>query len=176
MLGHLALVARTRSRVWLRDPDHLLCATADQVQNALGSGKAALIVGNSMGLRQRLCGGMPNKWVLVDQTPDSNVALPVFAPDLRRLVVDTDVFRKTVRDFLVDQTKDVGWPLDVESFPYRELARDNPAAFIRSYDDFRAGKDTGFTSSDLLLIAAGVQYPRPGAAEWRRCHRFRRPA
>ena len=156
LLGQLASAARSRSRVWLQDPDNLLCSPPNQVEQMLGSEKAVLIVAHSIGLRQRLRSGIPNKWVLVDQTPESSAALSLFAPDLRRLVGHTDFFRKSVRDFLVDQTQDEGWPLDVECFPYRELARDNPAAFIRSYDDFRAGKETGFTSSDLLLIAAGA--------------------
>ncbi|MDO8700648.1 MAG: PglZ domain-containing protein [Deltaproteobacteria bacterium] len=84
----------------------------------------------------------------------------MFAPDLMRVLEPGMVVCRTVRDYLVHSTDDRTWPQEVESFPYRELAREHPAEFIRAYEDFRAGKPVGFSSVDLLLIGASAVLQR----------------
>ncbi|MBI4023517.1 MAG: PglZ domain-containing protein [Verrucomicrobia bacterium] len=103
---------------------------------------------------------LPRQWLLVDQTNDREGHSILFAPDLRKLLGNACPVVKTVRDFLVNRTKDPSWPQDVESFPYRELAREHPAEFIRAYEDFRSGKPVGFSSLDLLLIGASAVLQR----------------
>lgn len=51
----------------------------------------------------------------------------VVAPDLKSLVPAKDVVQRTIRDYPIELSGDAGWPQDVESYPYRELACDNPA-------------------------------------------------
>jgi hypothetical protein len=156
MLGQIVTAARSRPRVWFSDPDRMLSASTADLAAKVGPGKMVLVIRHSLELRTKLMADRPSQWVVIDQTPAGVASLPVFAPDLLHRVGDRDVFKRTVRDFLVDQTQDPGWPMEVESFPYRELAREKPSEFIRAYDDFRSGKAAGFTAADLVLIAAGA--------------------
>ena len=66
------------------------------------------------------------------------------------------IISRFLRDYLVDTTQDKSWPADVEAFPFRELAREHPDAFLRAYDAFRMGTPLGFTRRDLILVGASA--------------------
>jgi len=152
--------AKGNRRIWFRDPDKLLACTGPEVHNRLSSGPDVLVVKHSLQLRAALRHGLSGEWVLIDQTSDSHGRSQLFAPDLMRVLEPRMIICRTVRDYLIDSTDDHTWPQEVESFPYRELAREHPAEFIRAYVDFRAGKSVGFSSSDLLLIGASAVLQR----------------
>ncbi|HTS16654.1 MAG TPA: PglZ domain-containing protein [Verrucomicrobiae bacterium] len=160
MLEELVALSKGNERVWVRDPDRLLSASVKDIQNTLGAEQQVFLILHSLGLRSGLLRGLPRRWVVVDQSNDGRGHSILFAPDLRRLIDGESHTVRTVRDFLVSQTSDPGWPQEVESFPYRELAREHPADFIRAYEDFRAGKPVGFSSLDLLLIGASAVLQR----------------
>ncbi|MDD2709250.1 MAG: PglZ domain-containing protein [Verrucomicrobiae bacterium] len=160
MLEEVATISKGNHRLWLRDPDRLLTAPAEEIQKTLDGDQTVFLTRHSLGLRLNLLQGYPQRWLLVDQTSDREGQSTLFAPDLRRLMGETLPIVKTVRDFLVNRTKDPSWPQDVESFPYRELARAHPVDFLRAYEDFRTKKQTGFSSSDLLLIGASAVLQR----------------
>ncbi|MGZ8425783.1 MAG: hypothetical protein ACXWYD_12605 [Candidatus Binatia bacterium] len=144
----------------LRDPDRLLVCPEDEVRSRLSSGPDVLLVRHSLQLRKRLRDSLSGHWVLIDQTTDKNGHSLLFAPDLMRILEPGMLVCRTVRDYLVHCTDDRSWPQEVESFPYRELAREHSAEFIRAYEDFRASKPVGFSSVDLLLIGASAVLQR----------------
>ena len=154
LLSEVLSRAKGNRRIWFRDPDKLLACAEAEIRNRLSSGPEVLVVEHSLQLRKRLGDGLGGHWVLIDQTTDKNGHSQLFAPDLMRVLEPGMLVCRTVRDYLVHCTDDRSWPQEVESFPYRELAREHSAEFIRAYEDFRAGKPVGFSSLDLLLIGA----------------------
>lgn len=160
LLQEIASRTKGNRRLWLRDPDRLLACTEKEIRSRLSSDSDVLLVRHSLQLRTRLQNGLSGRWVLIDQTGDREGRSQLFAPDLLRGLETDVVVCRTVRDYLVYSTDDRSWPQEVESFPYRELARVHPAEFIRAYEDFRAGKPVGFSSIDLLLIGASAVLQR----------------
>src|SRR5262245_46767287 len=160
MMNEVISRARGNRRVWFRDPDKLLTCAGAEIRNRLSSASEVLIVKHSLQLRTALRHGLSDQWVLIDQTSDSAGRSQLFAPDLMRVVDPGTIICRTVRDYLIHATDDRAWPKEVESFPYRELAREHPTEFIRAYEDFRAGKSVGFSNVDLLLIGASAVLQR----------------
>lgn len=159
----IADLSRNQSRLWIRDPDHLLEASeVDTLGDSIDKNKRLLVVKHSLELRLRLAeyGHLPVQWVIIDQSMpvDSGAEYPreVFAPDLKHDLPDKNRKIYTIRDYLVDQTGDPSWPAEVNTFPYRELARHWPVEFLDAYQDFRQGAPRGFSALDLKLIAAGA--------------------
>lgn len=160
LLNEVVSRAKGNPRIWFRDPDKLLACAEAEICNRISTGAEVLVVEHSLQLRKALRHGLSAQWVLIDQTSDSKGRSALFAPDLMRVLEPGMQVCRTVRDYLVHSTDDRTWPQEVESFPYRELAREHPAEFIRAYEDFRPDKPVGFSNVDLLLIGASAVLQR----------------
>ncbi len=81
--------------------------------------------------------------------------LPLFYPDLEVRAGRNQV-RLSLRDFLIDQTHDPGWPLLVENRNLTELLRDNLAESLRAHGELRGVHEGRFGDTDLYKIVLGA--------------------
>lgn len=153
-------------KLWIRDADSLLETPEIRALEEFGKAesKEIFVVKHSLELRLRLRDygdNPPPRWIVVDQSVpvDSKAtkSREIFAPDLRHSLAEKNFQSFTIRDYLVAQTNnDESWPDEVKEFPYRELARKDPVVFLNAYQDFRRVVPRGFSTLDLMLIAAGA--------------------
>jgi hypothetical protein len=118
MFSHVESFLKGRPRLWLHDPDRLITGDASLIQKRLNVEHRIIVAGNPLALRFSLRNGVPNKWLLVDQTRHTAAATELFAPDLKRFLSPTDVVQRTIRDYLIELSEDASWPQEVESYPY----------------------------------------------------------
>ena len=59
------------------------------------------------------------------------------------------------RDFLASTTGVEDWPVQVNIYPYEELARERPADLVRAYETFRRMGRT-LTDDDLVVVGASA--------------------
>jgi len=159
--------------VWVEDPYCLVAPEGiESLRNRLVLLSRPVIAARSgFDLRRELLAHEPRtaRLVVIDQSyklhdphklpkdakPCDLVPLP--APDWKPFLEDRALFRPTVLGFLTAVTDDPRWPVEVNIYPYEELARDDPDGFVRAYDSFRrAGKP--LTSEDLSLIGASAVF------------------
>jgi hypothetical protein len=127
-----------------------MTVSAESIRARIRTNHAVVIARHPLALRT--CGtSFTAKWLLVDSAPER-----IFAPDLVAQQPPPHLVTLTIRDFIVAQTGNDDWPDEVESFPYKELARQRPLDFVRAYEAFRSLVQTGFTSQHLILIAASA--------------------
>jgi flagellar biosynthesis/type III secretory pathway chaperone len=157
MFTQIAATVRVRSRLWVRDPDKMCTLSSEELTNRLGSNHTVIVARSSLSLRLQLESGLPVQFILLDQVPSGvHATNQLFAPDILSKLSNKDIITRTIRDYLVDCTQDASWPQDVEAFPFREIARERPEAFIKAYDDFHSSQPSGFSHRDLVLIAASA--------------------
>ena len=164
-------LAHQHGVVWVEDPYGLIGADEiEQLRHRLGlAGHSVIAVQNGLDLRQELLPHEPGKGRLViiaqsftlrdphllpkDAKPSDLV--PLAAPDWKPFLDEGARFRPTVQGFLEAVTEDPRWPVEVNIYPYEQLARSDPDAFVRAYDSFRqTGK--ALTSGDLVLVGASA--------------------
>ncbi len=159
--------------VWVEDPYGLVEPDdAKNLQASLSSlGRNVVTVQNAFDLRHELLhrDAFSSKLVVIDQSytlrdphlaprdakPGDLVSIP--APDWKPFVDKDAFFRPTVRDFLRAVTDDDRWPIEVNIYPYEELARTDPEGFVRAYESFRQiGK--ALTTEDLVMVGASAAF------------------
>jgi len=159
--------------VWVEDPYCLVAPEGiESPRNRLALlSRPVIAVRNGFDLRRELLAHEPRtaRLVVIDQSykphnphklpkdakPCDLASLP--APDWKPFLEEGALFRPTVLGFLTAVTDDPRWPVEVNIYPYEELARDDPDGFVRAYDSFRrAGKP--LTSEDLPLIGASAVF------------------
>jgi hypothetical protein len=156
---------------WVEDPYGLLekeDLTALAVK-AEKRGRVLIVANNAFRLREQLLPRDPSGGgvIVVDQscTPREPHLLPkdcrphdfapLAAPDWKAMLKPGDIFRPTIRDFLIACTGDDRWPAEVNLYPYETLARRKPDRFVEAYEDFtRSGRP--MTSEDLMMIGASA--------------------
>ncbi|MDP3000534.1 MAG: PglZ domain-containing protein [Bryobacterales bacterium] len=171
--NNVEILARHHAVVWVEDPYWLIeQCEIERLRTPLSLLNHDIIVaGNAFDLRRELQGRDPftSKLVVIDQSytlRDPHLAprdarpgdlVPLFAPDWKPFVEKDGFFRPTVRDFLRGITDDDRWPVEVNIYPYEELARKDSNGFVRAYDSFR---QTGraLTTEDLLLVGASAAF------------------
>jgi hypothetical protein len=143
-------LARHYPVVWVEDPYRLIePQEIDRLRVPLGLLSHDIVVAdNAFDLRRELSGKDPlnSRLVVIDQSytlRDPHLAprdakpgdlVPLFAPDWKPFVEKDGFFRPTVRDFLRGITDDDRWPVEVNIYPYEELARKDSEGFVRAYD------------------------------------------
>jgi hypothetical protein len=168
---HIEALVQHHRVVWVEDPYKLV--DSNEVSNLrhriMLFGQNLLVVENGFDLRHELLSRDPANapLVVIDQSyrlrqphllpkdakPADLMALP--APDWKPFLEQDAIFKPSVQGFLKNVTDDARWPVEVNIYPYEELARRDPDGFVRAFDSFRqSGRP--LTSNDLLMIGASA--------------------
>jgi PglZ domain len=171
--NNIEIRAHHHNVVWVEDPYALVEPDdAKSLQVRLTSlGRNVVVIQNAFDLRRELLlrDAFASKLVVIDQSytlRDPHLAprdakpgdlVSIAAPDWKPFVNKDAFFRPTVRDFLQAITDDTRWPIEVNIYPYEELARTDPEGFVRAFESFRQiGR--ALTTEDLVMVGASAAF------------------
>lgn len=152
---------RKERLILLRDPQRMIRSGARAVDGwAQEHGYTVLFCTGNLALREMyepLRGHPDGRVLLVDRSRGEGGHLhgSLFYPDLqaaagRRTLV------LSLREYLMEQTGDVGWPALVEERNFARLALANLDGMIEAHGHLRQVSSTRFTDSDLYKILLGA--------------------